>query len=1472
MKKTNFTIHEGITTKLTTLLVMLLFMSFTGTNLNAQANCALICNANTNVSLDEDGEALITVAMVADTSECMDGVFEIILEELDGTPVANPVTCEFLHKTLVVRVRDMVSNNYAWGNLTIEDYLKPIVDCPVDPIEVNCITMPQPEDMAAFLADLDIVSDNCTPAEELVIDITSETTILNEGAGCLSDPDLVKTITRTLRTVDKSGNVSDECTITFIVTTIASASADMLVTEIPNLGSWLDGTANGPVPCTHPDVEKGVIPPVSVTGVPVFVDEDGVETPIYPSTANSCLIVTKEDEKLASAGPGHCVDKYMRTFTVYEWSVCGNSLPIRTITQMIDVSDEEGPVITDKVEDFIASTTNHECSGMVYMDPITAIDACSDTDKITITYPGGPVLESNGGWIELPIGVNQVIYKAYDKCHRLTADTVLVTVEDLTPPVAICNQNTAVGLTNDGYAHVAATVFDDGSYDECNLSTMLVRRMNPNEDCEPCAAPVFSHFTSLGKFNGHYYYLSHNELSGRLARKHAVAMGGYGVSLETAAERTWLEGEIPANADYYVGLNTNGGSNYTWASGANLSSSVTNSGDDLDDMEYVSYDQATQGWIGSDGTVERRYVIEIAQECWYSEYTAFCCNDIGAQGDSNMVVFRVIDAACNFNECMVDVDVQDKIGPIVTCPDDVTVLCEDPLTVDDLLAYGEDMQVFDNCGFTTTHTIDTVKVLCDYVYTVNYTVTDDGGRSTTCDQVIRHDYSQDIERDDFNTLAIADRDYSDGCENPDPADYGIGRAGTLGFPEGVCNQLAMNISDEVFYFGQEQSGTCFKILRTFRVINWCELNDGITPEYGPEGTNEVYTFVQTIKVSSDIAPTLNCEDKLTFDSDADNCLSGTVSLTQSAVDNCESGNAMTYSYSVDGGARVFGTGTDVTVEGTYSVGEHNIEWTFTNACGNSRTCTQEFEVLSTVAPTPYCLSNIAMPLMEAVVDGETVGIIDIWASDFDLGTTHPCDNYTIKPSFSTDPDDDVRFFDCDDVEEVQELTVYYTSVNPDGEYVVNSNGDFVQQFCTVYADIQVGTSDVCGDIMRPVIEGHIATIHADVLNDVRVNLRGGEIASEMTTEGAYAFPEMPIGGDYVVEPTKNDDVNNGVSTLDLVLIQRHVVGLQDLIGAHNLVAADINNDEMISAIDIVDLRKVILGVNDSFTGNESWRFVDANFTFSDATNPWATTIPESYDINNLNQDMIVDFTAIKVGDVNNSVDLANAVSTSTEVRSSDVLSMIADITNTTDGQVSSIPVYAETTVNLSGAQMTINLGNEVTFAAIESGAINIADQNIGLRFVDRGIVTLSWDNTNGVNINKGDVLFNIVVEATTYDNNTLAVTSDITKAEAFNTNYEVMNVELAVRNNVSNGFALMQNTPNPFNDFTNISFNLPKAMNATITVYDVNGRTLKTISSTYDQGNNTIRLEKSELGASGILYYQLQAGDFTANRKMVLFN
>ena len=57
---------------------------------------------------------------------------------------------------------------------------------------------------------------------------------------------------------------------------------------------------------------------------------------------------------------------------------------------------------------------------------------------------------------------------------------------------------------------------------------------------------------------------------------------------------------------------------------------------------------------------------------------------------------------------------------------------------------------------------------------------------------------------------------------------------------------------------------------------------------------------------------------------------------------------------------------------------------------------------------------------------------------------------------------------------------------------------------------------------------------------------------------------------------------NGVSTLDLVHIQRHILGIQSLNDPYNAIAADADNNGKISASDLTVIRKAILGISSSF--------------------------------------------------------------------------------------------------------------------------------------------------------------------------------------------------------------------------------------------------------------------------------------------------
>jgi hypothetical protein len=116
----------------------------------------------------------------------------------------------------------------------------------------------------------------------------------------------------------------------------------------------------------------------------------------------------------------------------------------------------------------------------------------------------------------------------------------------------------------------------------------------------------------------------------------------------------------------------------------------------------------------------------------------------------------------------------------------------------------------------------------------------------------------------------------------------------------------------------------------------------------------------------------------------------------------------------------------------------------------------------------------------------------------------------------------------------------------------------------------------------------------------------------------------------------------------------------------------------------------------------------------------------------------------------------------------------------------------------------------------------------------------------------------------------------------FNANQGEFSAELPIvitgignENAIPKEFALRQNYPNPFNPETWIAFDLPKAVNVTIVIYNTLGQKVRTLvdeptaagsykilwNGTNDQGNNV---------ASGVYVYSIKAGSFVQAKKMTL--
>jgi hypothetical protein len=114
---------------------------------------------------------------------------------------------------------------------------------------------------------------------------------------------------------------------------------------------------------------------------------------------------------------------------------------------------------------------------------------------------------------------------------------------------------------------------------------------------------------------------------------------------------------------------------------------------------------------------------------------------------------------------------------------------------------------------------------------------------------------------------------------------------------------------------------------------------------------------------------------------------------------------------------------------------------------------------------------------------------------------------------------------------------------------------------------------------------------------------------------------------------QKSDYTQGISTYDLVLLHQHVLNIAPFTSPYQRIAGDINNSGTLSTLDVVWLRKLILGVIDSFPNSKTWRFVPETFVFPDPNNPWKTGIPDSVVVENTFSG-VANFIGIKIGDLN----------------------------------------------------------------------------------------------------------------------------------------------------------------------------------------------------------------------------------------------
>jgi hypothetical protein len=228
----------------------------------------------------------------------------------------------------------------------------------------------------------------------------------------------------------------------------------------------------------------------------------------------------------------------------------------------------------------------------------------------------------------------------------------------------------------------------------------------------------------------------------------------------------------------------------------------------------------------------------------------------------------------------------------------------------------------------------------------------------------------------------------------------------------------------------------------------------------------------------------------------------------------------------------------------------------------------------------------------------------------------------------------------------------------------------------------------CGEGTLVVLGGTIQTEEVEMMGGVDVTLKSELPEYPHTTktdkDGKYEFATLPIGVDYTIEANKIGDYLNGVNTLDLVQIQRHILGIQKLENPYKLIAADADGDKAIRVNDIVTLRKLILGITDEIENMPSWRFVDASDRMENGPWPFREVISHGA---LTETKMENNFIAVKLGDVDGSA-AANAVSQQTEPRNVGI-KLIAEDRQIKAGEEVVVPITVDQFNEVYGMQWTM---------------------------------------------------------------------------------------------------------------------------------------------------------------------------------------
>ncbi|MDO8366994.1 MAG: T9SS type A sorting domain-containing protein [Saprospiraceae bacterium] len=617
-----------------------------------------------------------------------------------------------------------------------------------------------------------------------------------------------------------------------------------------------------------------------------------------------------------------------------------------------------------------------------------------------------------------------------------------------------------------------------------------------------------------------------------------------------------------------------------------------------------------------------------------------------------------------------------------------------------------------------------------------------------------------------------------------------------------------------------------------------------------------------------------CSDQ-TFCLTQNSCATGAVLLVEKAVSNCGS-PLINYSYKIDlNNDNVVDIQSSLdTVAGPFAKGTHKITWKATDNCGNLLQCTYLFHVKDCQPPSLLCINGLTQAL------------------DFpDCQQSFIPSQFILQMSDNCTPNNQIQL----GIRKAGEGTGFPTTTSltfNECEKGFNSievwvkDGNGLANVCNNYVLIQEGVGNcVCNNNADVYFNGCASTFGHKKLTNFKLKtlfetLPGASLPlstnySQTIEDSCYTLhlDAIPFGNDYqaTIRAERTLGALVGVTTYDLVLISKHILALEPFTSLYQTVAADVNRSNSVTTFDIVETRKLILGIYDTFPFVPAWRITRpvadpsqiANFSaLKDTYKITLTNLVDDITLQNLH------FVGIKYGDVNASASLTDEPGADNRYTAPPIL-LRSDDRWLEAGAAAIIRFNLAESATLEGWQLALEADpGKLQILSVEG----LPDDHFVLRGPE---LRALWTNGVGEFFDEGDAIIELKIKAlqATKISDGLFLNSAKLRPEAYTTKGnsapDRRPLLLHFGENTDASATFFPPRPNPFAAETSFEILLENAAPAHLEVFDLNGRRVVTEIYALETGLQTLRLPASSLPGKGVFAYRLRVGDAVSRGRLV---